>query len=257
MKKIIFSFFLLSFTFELIAQNNIYFAIKGNVIDCKSNSKISFAHVINETSGFATACDSFGLFSIYGKIDDIIKISAVGYKNKFLLVAENFKNTKIENCITSDTIILQEVTVLPFSSYSQFKNKFLALKIEDKTYSIPGITLKNPTTIHNLENEDYVKSLGFALSSPISYLYYNLSKHQKSIRKYHELESDKWNQFVIDQKFNPKIVEKITGLKNIETLKFIAWCNLSKEYLLNATDYEIANTIKEKYKLYCYHIYNK
>jgi len=37
----------------------------------------------------------------------------------------------------------------------------------------------------------------------------------------------------------------------------MAWCNLSKDYLLIATDYEIAYKIKEKFKLYCEHIDNK
>lgn len=256
----VFAFCFITFNFLLstvFAQSNIYFYIKGNISDCQKKNHISYAHIINETSGFATACDSLGLFAIKGKIDDILKISSVGYKNKFLLVTESFKTSNQKICIASDTIILQEVIVLPFSTYSQFKSKFLSLKIENNTYSIPGITLKNPTTIHNLENDDYIKSLGFALSSPISYLYYNLSKHEKNIRKYHELENDKWNQYAIAQKFNPKIVEKITGLNDKDAVKFIVWCNLSKEYLLNATDYEIATKIKEKFELYCYHIDNK
>ena len=239
------------------AQNDIFFQIKGTVIDCKLHRSVSFAHIINETSGFATATDTHGLFTIIGKIDDILKISEVGFKSKFLLISENFKIEIQKICLLEDTIVLQEVTVLPFKSYSEFKNKLLSLKIEDNTYSIPGVTLKNPTTIHNLENENYIKSLGFALSSPISYFYYNFSKREKSIRKYHKLENDKWNQYAIVQKYNPKIVEKITGLKNNETIMFIAWCNLSKEYLLNATDYEIANKIKEKYKIYCYRINDK
>ena len=122
------------------------------------------------------------------------------------MISENFKIEIQEICLIEDTIVLQEVTVLPFKSYPEFKNKLLSLKIEDNTYSISGITLKNPTTIHNLENEDYIKSLGFALSSPISYLYYNFSKREKSIRKYHKLENEKWNQYAIDQKYIPKIV---------------------------------------------------
>jgi len=206
MKRFAIICFLLFSFFGVNAQNDNFFKIKGTVIDCKLHRSVSSAHIINETSGFATATNTLGLFTIIGKIDDILKISEVGFKSKFLLISENFKIEIQEICLIEDTIVLQEVTVLPFKSYPEFKNKLLSLKIEDNTYSISGITLKNPTTIHNLENEDYIKSLGFALSSPISYLYYNFSKREKSIRKYHKLENEKWNQYAIDQKYNPKIV---------------------------------------------------
>lgn len=256
MKRFTIIYFLLLSFLGVNAQNDNFFKIRGTVIDCKLNHYVSFAHVINETSGFATATDTLGLFTIIGKTNDILKISEVGFKSKFLLISENSK-IEIQNiCLLEDTIVLQEVTVFPFKTFSEFKSKFLSLKIENNTYAIPGVTLKNPTTIHNLENEDYIKSIGFALKSPISYLYYNLNKREKSIRKFHKLENDKWNQYAIDQKYNPKIVEKITGLKSDETIKFMAWCNLSKEYLLTATDYEIIDKIKEKYKLYCEYIDN-
>lgn len=89
MKNIVIFCLLLISTLWTKAQTNTYFYIKGNILDCQKNCPISYAHIINETSGFATASDSLGLFAIKGKIDDILKISSVGYKNKFLLVTEN------------------------------------------------------------------------------------------------------------------------------------------------------------------------
>jgi hypothetical protein len=140
---------------------------------------------------------------------------------------------------------------LPFSNYTEFKQQFLSIKTDEKEYVIPGITLKERTTVHNLENEDYVNSLGFALSSPLSALYYNFSRREKNIRKYHELENNKWIQIDIDKKYNRQIVSALTGLKDEKLTHFMAWCSFDKDYLKTATDLEIALKVKEKFLLYC------
>lgn len=239
------------------SQESNYFYFNGNILDCKDSKSLASINIVNETAGYAVATNSQGNFQIKVKADDILRFTSVGYKTKFLIISENQMNEKQFLCLSVDTVKLNEVTVLPFSNYNEFKTQFLALKTKEDNYVIPGITLKNRTTIHNFENEKYVKSLAFAVSSPISYLYYNFSQREKSIRRYHELENDKWNVYAIDQKYNKFIVERVTGLKGDESIKFMSWCNFSKDYLLAATDYEIVLKITEKYKLYCENIETK
>ncbi len=231
------------------SQEDSYFYFNGNISDCKDNKALIYTNIVNESAGYAVASNLQGNFQIKVKVDDILKFTSIGYKTKFLIISENHIYQKQSFCMSPDTVKLQEVTVLPYSNYSEFKTQFLALKTKEDCYIIPGITLKNRTLIHNFENEDYINKM--ALGSPISYFYYKFSKREQNIRKYYEIENDKWNVYSIDQKYNKAIVEKITGLKNDETIKFMVWCNFEREYLLYATNYEINLRISVKYELYC------
>lgn len=250
MKRLLLPLFFLLLSLLGFSQEE-YFYISGNVSDCKENKSLIYTNIVNETSGYAVASNSLGNFQIKVKAEDILRFTSVGYKPRFMVVSINNIDEKQMVCLNVDTVRLQEVTVLPFSNYTQFKTQFLALKIKDNNYVIPGITLKKKTLIHNFENEKYINSLAFAVASPISYLYYNFSKREQNIRRYYELENDKWNVYSIDQKYNKQIVERITGLKNDATIKFMTWCNFGRDYLLSATDYEIVLKITEKFKLYC------
>lgn len=252
MNKWVLISFLTFIFFRVDAQeDNTYSIVSGVVVECKKNIPLSYVHIINESTKQACLADVNGNYAIYAKYGDILKFSYIGFKPAF-------KDMKVEKlgqflpiCLSSDTILLKEVVVLPYSNYTEFKKHFLALKVENSEYAIPGITLKERTTIHNMESEKYVKSLGFALSSPISALYYNLSRHEKNIRKYYQLENEKWQQYAIEKKYNRTIVAKLTGLNDEKLTFFMAWCNFSRDYLLIATEYEISTKIKEKFDLYC------
>jgi hypothetical protein len=249
MKKCNLLIFFALITFLGYSQEVSYFYFNGNVSDCKDNKSLIYVNDVNESVGYAVASNSQGNFQIKVKVDDILRFTSIGYKTKFLIISENHIYQQQSFCMIPDTVKLQEVTVLPYSNFNEFKTQFLALKTKEESYVIPGITLRNRTTVHNFENEDYINKM--ALGSPISYFYYKFSKREQNIRKYYEMENDKWNVYTIDQKYNKAIVEKITGLKNDETIKFMAWCNFEREYLLSATYYEISLRIAVKYELYC------
>ena len=234
------------------AQVEISFSkISGVVLECRKNVPLSYVHVVNETSKSGFLTDSVGNFAINVKPGDILKFSSIGFKPTFIEMNIEKINFFHSVCLSLDTLLLPEAVILPYNNYDEFKHQFLALKVKSTEYSIPGVTLKQRTTLHNLDDEKYVKSLGFALASPISALYYNFSRHEKNIRKYYQFENEKWQQYEIDQKYNRKIVATITGFKDEKLTDFMAWCNFSRSFLIITTEYEIVKKIKEKYDLYC------
>ncbi len=243
------------FSFSLIilgvnAQTSTPFTkVAGKVASCKADISLSYSHIINETSKFNTLADVYGNYSIYVKPGDILRFSFLGFKTRFVEYQPGKFNSDI--CLLQDTILLKEVVALPYANYTEFKKKFLALKTEEKEYAIPGITLKERTTLHLLDNEKYLSSFYVARHSPITFLYYKFNRHAKSVLRYYEMENDKWNQIDIDKKYNREIVATLTGLKEEKLTRFMVWCNFNKDYLIAATDFEIALKVKEKYLLYC------
>jgi len=257
MKWLILFSFIVLFLGANAQSNSAFNNFRGVIHSCRTNESISYVHVVNETSSYATVADSSGKFSIKAKSGDIIRFSSLGMKNLFFEISDEKFIRYQSICLNPDTFLLNEITALPFSNFKELEHQFLAIKLKDNEYFIPGVTLKTRTTVHNLNDEKYIRSLGFALSSPISALYYNLSRYEKNIRKYYQLENDKWQQYEIDRKYNKTVVTSVTGLKNDKVIKFMIWCGFSKEYLLQVTDYELAIEIKEKFELYCESIEHK
>jgi hypothetical protein len=79
------------------------------------------------------ASDGRGIFSIISTPGDTVFFSAIGYKSTILTIQENLVGT---NYITdvrmiTDTILIGEVLVLPWKTYSEFKRAVLENKPED------------------------------------------------------------------------------------------------------------------------------
>jgi len=129
-------------------------------------------------------------------------------------------------------------------SYLEFQHKFLALKIKDETIDI-GLPKAKPGK-PKLLDENYIGSLGFALTSPVSFFYYNFSKAERSKRRAYELRHEKEQYAVIDRKINRHKIEYWTGLKEEKLDKFILFCNFSFDYMLYSNEYDIILKVKER-----------
>jgi hypothetical protein len=139
--------------------------------------------------------------------------------------------------------ILKDSAKLP-ENYSDFKRKFLALKLDNGPIDI-GLPKAKPG-IPQLLDKDFISSPLFLLNSPVSFFYYNFSKLERSKRKAYELRHEKDQYAVIDNKINRHKIQFWTGLKENDLDKFILFCDFSFDYLLSANEYELIQKVKEK-----------
>jgi len=140
---------------------------------------------------------------------------------------------------------LKDTSRLP-QNYEEFKKKFLALKLNNEPLDI-GLPKAKPG-IPQLLDESFIKSLGFALNSPISFFYYNFSKVERSRRRVFELRHEKEQYAVIDSKINRHKIQYWTGLKEGNLDKFILFCNFSFNYMLTVSEYDLILKVKEKFE---------
>jgi hypothetical protein len=129
-------------------------------------------------------------------------------------------------------------------SYTDFKRKFLALKLDNEPIDL-GLPKAKPGIPHLLD-KDYISSPWFALNSPISFFYYNFSKAERSKRKAYELRHEKDQYAVIDSKINRHKIQYWTGLKESDLDKFILFCDFSFDYLLSVKEYDLIQKVKQK-----------
>jgi hypothetical protein len=82
--------------------------------------------------------------------------------------------------------------------------------------------------------------------SPVTALYNLLSKEGKSKRKLRKLLEQEAFEKQIDFKYSPEIVSHITGYTGFELYEFMDFCSFKKDFLLDATYYEITQAIVRK-----------
>jgi hypothetical protein len=140
------------------------------------------------------------------------------------------------------------VNVNQLGTYTQFKHKFLNLKIPD-----PEIVI-NPAVIEDLEmGLDTIQVIEpYSLGSPITAIYMALSKEGKSLRKFAKIKEEEQFQEQVKEKYNQELLEEVTGMTGPELHDFLLFCDLDKNFILNASAYRILEAL---YK--CLAAYNK
>jgi hypothetical protein len=81
----------------------------------------------------------------------------------------------------------------------------------------------DPNLIPYAMDEDYIKSLGFAITKPVSYLYQNYNKKAKSARKVYWNKRNRARIEAFEAILEAENVAGITGLSGEKLLDFMAY----------------------------------
>jgi hypothetical protein len=94
---------------------------------------LQFVHVVVLNKHRGTISDFKGMFSFVVQAKDTILFSAVGYKHFYLSIPENPEKDHyyVEIPMKTDTIMIGEVIILPWKTYQEFQDAFLALELPD------------------------------------------------------------------------------------------------------------------------------
>lgn len=214
-------------------------------MDSTENTPIRNAHVINLTTFRGTTSDVNGFFIISAKTEDTLLIQTIDY-DKLKIAVSAIDTMRIN--LYKRTYDIREVKVGILGNYRQFKQMVLSYDPDKDKVKIPGLPEPKHRDIPLMADEEYWKKIG-RISSPVTYIYQNFSKHAKSVYKAHDLEKQNQEQLRADAKFNRELVRQITGMKNEnEISNFILFCNFTHDYIMNTQEYQICNMIKLKYQ---------
>lgn len=219
----------------------VYF--KARVLDSLTREPVAFAHVINTTRKTATISDTLGYFYIKTSPGDQLQLTAIGFSSSKLQIGCGILRSEMIHDILLQPIIysIEAVRVNPLGSYEQFRKRFATLKIPESEYTIHHSVL---TDID--EGTDTLDMLIVPPMSPVTALYNLLSKEGKSKRKLRKLLEQETFEKQIDFKYSPDIVSDITGYTGFDLYEFMDFCSFKRDFLLDATYYEITQAILVK-----------
>jgi hypothetical protein len=226
-------------------------ALIGRAVTSDSLKPVPYAHVINFNSGGTAVTSETGEFSLLVTIGDSVRVSAVGFHTEWIKIPETDKNEiLIEILMVPKIYELKEVTVSKYRHIDEFKKAFLELKLPDNKPELQITGLSKYEVTSNIVNSG--TGVGAVISGPFSALYDKYSKHAKEVAKLNQYKIRNQEEAIFRSRYNPNSVGKITGLEGANLEKFMKFCNLTANFVANATDYQLLSAINT-----CLTDYNK
>ena len=139
MKRVLLIAVLLFLGFRLFAQGQDdldmekRLPILGKIVTSDSLLPVRNTHVISKMGHCGTISNREGLFIIPARMVDTLWVSCLGYSRKLIPVDSTMADVDtLRIVLHRDTIVLKEVTILPFYDYATFKQMIMILK--DRPY---------------------------------------------------------------------------------------------------------------------------
>ena len=222
-------FLLMMLPFFAFSQSLI--TISGQAYDKETKLPLPKLMVINKRTNNGFFADAEGKFSITVKQTDTILFSAIGFKLKKICLKDSVQNSHYYLYIPLEKLYfyLKEVSVFAPRTLKEIDKDIYNLD-STKTY-------RSYTEINGLE-------------SPITYLYERFSKFGKSKQKVAEWENEDLKRDILKDLFRLYIKHDIINLNEDEFDAFIKYCNLSEEFIKNASQLELVMAIKGKYETF-------
>ncbi|TAF44902.1 MAG: hypothetical protein EAZ51_07860 [Sphingobacteriales bacterium] len=217
----IFLFFL--FCIVANAQEKI---MDGIVFDKYSKARLNRVNIYNPRLQQAVYNNTKAEFSIKAKNGDIIICTLAGYKTDTFLVANQ---TSIIVFLKRLAIPLAQVTVKDtvLSAQAKYEN-----------------TKKQFHNLYRLGNNNDVFSIGpNGAGISIDALWSTFSREGRNARHLMEIMERDYQNQVIDQRFNAKIVQRETGLIGEKLLRFLISYRPSYFFAVRASEYEFLSYI--------------
>lgn len=199
----------------------------GIVFDKYSKARLNRVNIYNPRLQQAVYNNTKAEFSIKAKKGDLIISSLEGYKTDTFVVANQ---TSIIVFLKRLAIPLAQVTV---------RDTVLSAKAKYEN------TKKQFYTMYRLGNNNDVFSIGpNGAGISIDALWSTFSSEGRNARHLMEIMERDYQNQVIDQRFNAKVVQRETGLAGEQLLRFLISYRPSYFFAVRASEYELLCYIK-------------
>lgn len=227
--KILVPLIILFSVFQSNAQNCKTVQLHGFVKDTINKPGLYNLFIINKTVARGVFGKPDGSFSIDVNPGDSIYFSITGYHSiKMRVVADSTCKHEFKAYINPSEFQKPEVIVRPVKTLSQLREERERLS-QVETRMVTGFQ---------------------SLKSPITALYQEFSRRERTKRKVAELEYRDDIERVVKELLRIYVSYDILSLEEEEFLDFVTFMNLNEQFLKSASDYQLIMYIKEKYVYY-------
>ncbi|MCQ2974450.1 MAG: carboxypeptidase-like regulatory domain-containing protein [Bacteroidales bacterium] len=234
-------------TKSIFAQETV-FDVRGRIVD-SIGKPIQFAHIINLKKHSGCISDTAGYFRILMLSTDTVKISCLGFKDSgFTLNGIVYSG---ESNIIQIADITLKSTIYLLGVVNVFQDRWNSF-LYDYTHreTIDDLDNKNiENWKKNLISPQILRELTVA-SRGVGFPLNFTRKKEKALKRIDEFNYQEELSKEANEKYNPQIVAQITGMSEDDAELFIKHFKLSRDYILQKSDYDLYIIIKQLYKEY-------
>jgi hypothetical protein len=201
--------------------------------DDKNGKPVQLAHVVNMRTERGGISDTSGYFRTRVLRGDMLRITAIGYFDHYVVIPDSSKGSySVKLPMKEKVYLITEVRVNTLGNYDQFRNRFLNTEPSDKeAYALQK-------RYREMARDTGMKYAPLRTGIPLNFP----SPEQRIEARKRELQRVLREERIINDKFSPRIVSILTGLRGDELFQFMQFCNFSKEFLLTNNHYDILVT---------------
>jgi len=218
---------------------DIEITVNGEIRDAADNSPVPFVHIINTSAAQGTASNSEGRFKIMMSPSDTLLFSAIGFEKYIFTLSEGVDTKSILVTIVLDasSMELDPVKIFAYKDEQSFKRAIIEMDVPEEKSN----RMQLDGFYYGPRKESKVSVL-----SPISFIASRVSKKAIEKRKYAKVtaEYDHWMTTVYN-KYNPQVVQEITGLPEDKVEDFMKFCKLANSFLSLSSEYEVVVAIQK------------
>lgn len=206
-------------------------------------------HVININSGIGDVTDTLGIFRLPVTLHDTLYFRNIVFRDTLVPAASIHRKRYIR--VKEKYHPIPEARIFDWgNTYEEFREAFITMPQEQSMGEKLGLPRQDPGYIPYDMDEENIKSVGFLISSPVSFFYYNLSRKQRSARRLFRMERNAWKQKAFDEILNRSNISSITDLTGDELDRFLLFLNERMRCDFNCPELEIYTEIHALWELY-------
>jgi len=231
-------------------------SVEGFITNPQGKS-IENVHIVNVSGNKGTTSNWQGQFQINTFPGDTLRATCVGYIpfKYHIPVDRQSPIIPLHIVMKSDTVMITGVEIFPWPADAQAL-KEAVLAMEDQTPKVPDLKL-NDAKYYNMplpggrppsSSTPGLGNPGLTLTvpGPITALYDAFSKEGKSKRKYEALVNQDQKKEVASRRYNVEVVRQVTSFTTDKEIQdFMLFCNLSVDFIISSTEYDLYKAINE------------
>jgi len=185
--------------------------LSAKIISKSDSSALIGVHVVNMNTLNATNSYSDGTFLMPFTQGDTIRLSSIGFEDKFIFTGTLLLPDAIEITIFMNHKVyeLDPAKVSTYRNKDEFADEFKDRDIESTPEE--GYKYDGPK---ELEDVDTDLNAHVSLGSPITFLYDKFSKEAKEKKRYQKAKNQNDREAKIKASYNIEVVKKVTGITN-------------------------------------------
>ena len=227
--------------------------LRGILVDDSTGRPVVYAHIFNESRKMGVISDENGEFSLFAETYDTLIFTALNFDGKIVELAPSVFEGKYVIVMHRIQYEIDEVSIMGFRDYEDFKRKFIALELPETPTdrlreNLAALSIRNA---NEAVSEDEVRRrVENPWFRPVNGNIPIYSKEDLQRMNFEKVLKHEEKLRVIDEKYNRDIIYQVTKLSQDEITDFMGFCHFDEDYLFRATPYQIVVRIEQKFKEY-------